>query len=87
VLRFASRSAFSMYAHSRSGSIGHAPTSVWKIVYSSIASGAPALRSGAHSSRHSRTAATHSSAIPASEPIRARTSPDRFVSCVVVLNR
>ena len=28
-----------MYAHSRSGSIGHAPTSVWKIVYSSIGVG------------------------------------------------
>jgi hypothetical protein len=31
VLRLASRSAFSMYATSRSASIGHAPTSVWKM--------------------------------------------------------
>ena len=31
VLRFASRSAFSMYPVIRSRSIGHAPASVWKM--------------------------------------------------------
>ena len=46
-MRLASRIAFSMYAHRRSGSSGHAATSVWRIVYSSIASGAPSARSGA----------------------------------------
>ena len=64
------------------GSIGHAPTRVWRISMSSVRSGAPSRRSGSTISSQRPTAAAHSSAIPASAPIRARTSPERLVSCV-----
>ena len=76
-LRFASRSAFSRYSSSRVGTIGHAPTSVCQTRYSSFGSSMPPV-----SSRQRRTRSAHSSCMPASAPMRARTSPARFVSCV-----
>ena len=84
MFRFASRSAFSTYASSRSASRGHAPTSVWKMRYRSTASGPTIVE---HASSQRRTCAAHSSAIPASAPIRARTSPERLVSWVWVISR
>ena len=84
VVRFASRSAFSRYASIRSTSIGHAPTSVWKMKYRSTWSG-PSIAE--HASSQRLTCAAHSSGIPASAPIRARTSPERLVSWVWVTSR
>ena len=83
----ASRSAFSRYASSRSTEIGHAPSSVWKMNSCSTGSGAPPEVSERHTDSHVRTWDANASAIPASAPIRARTSPERFVSCVCVTSR
>ncbi len=62
----------------RSGSIGQAPTSVCQSSSSSC---------GSSSARHAARRSTHSSASAASATMRARTSPERFVSCVCVASR
>ena len=76
VCTFASRSAFSRYRSSRSGVSGHAPTTVWRIRYASLGSRQPA--------RRSRIRASHAAGSLEMAASRARTSPLRLVSCVVV---
>ncbi len=72
-----------MYATARSGPMGHAPTSVWYSRYSTPGSdGVPAGQWSALRSPHRRAAFAHRSGTSASTSSRARTSSDRFVSCV-----
>ena len=77
VVRLPSRSAFSDRARAGGGTIGQAPTSVCHTRYSSFGSSIPRV-----SSRQRRTRSPQRSGMPASAPMRARTSPARFVSCV-----